>query len=81
MTIVLVVANARRRFAIGGLLAILTSLLVPVAFAEKPPVFVILHMGNSAQAIQWGTSQGANGVEMDVQFTPDGSPYIYHGMP
>src|SRR5437588_6419450 len=46
----------------------------------KPEFFNIAHMVNTASAVDWALSQGANGLEMDLRFRSDGTPYQFqHG--
>ncbi len=45
-----------------------------------PQFFNIAHMVNTAQAVDWAVSQGANSLEMDLRFRSDGTPYEFrHG--
>ena len=46
----------------------------------KPQFFNIAHMVNTAQAVDWALSQGANSLEMDLRFFSDGVPLEFkHG--
>ena len=48
--------------------------------AEKPPIWIIAHMTNSVEAVEWAAGSGANGVETDLQFDDDGNPTVFkHG--
>jgi len=40
----------------------------------KKDFYVIAHMANTPQAVDWAVDQGANGVEMDLRFEPGGDP-------
>jgi len=37
----------------------------------------IAHMTNNVFAIDWGIKEGANGIEVDLQFKADGTPYAF----
>jgi hypothetical protein len=45
------------------------------------PFLNIAHMVNTDDAVDWALSQGANGLEMDMQFNSDGAPSEFrHGV-
>ncbi len=39
---------------------------------DSPKVAAVVHMANNAAAVDWAAKQGANGVEMDINFLPRG---------
>jgi hypothetical protein len=42
--------------------------------------YLIVHMTNTPATVQWAVDQGANGLEMDLQFDSAGSPTVFqHG--
>lgn len=43
------------------------------AYADVPKIAALVHMANNAAAIDWAAQNGANGVEVDINFNPDGS--------
>lgn len=45
---------------------------------EQRPVYNIGHMVNSIQRMDWVMSQGANGVQIDVEFLPNGTATDAH---
>ena len=46
------------------------------------PFYIIAHMANNRQSIDWAVAQGANALENDFQFDHDGQPtVIEHGDP
>ncbi len=46
----------------------------------KQPFYNIAHMTNTPEAVNWALRQGANGVEIDLQFNSDGTPLEFkHG--
>ena len=48
----------------------------------EDPFYIIAHMANNRQSIDWAVSQGANGLENDFQFDDDGQPTVVeHGDP
>jgi hypothetical protein len=56
------------------------SLLAPFAAEGRPKFYAISHMVNTLQAVKWAVPQGVNGLEVDVQFAPNGEPrYFKHG--
>jgi hypothetical protein len=66
----------RLRFLVAAILAY--SLLPAPAFAQG--FYAIAHMTNTAAAVDWALGQGANGVEMDLQFDAAGKPTFFkHG--
>jgi hypothetical protein len=47
---------------------------------ESQPFYNIAHMANNTAAAQWAVEQGANGLEMDLQFDGSGTPTVFqHG--
>ena len=61
----------------GSLLILFFSLS---GFCLKRPFYNLAHMTNSLEQINIALSDGANGVEFDVQFNSEGKPlYVYHG--
>src|SRR5437763_5526304 len=52
------------------------------AAAQNGPWWVIGHMSNSVEAVNWAADVGANGVEADLRFDADGNPTVFnHGAP
>ncbi|CAF4075386.1 unnamed protein product [Adineta steineri] len=52
------------------------------AAKTKDPFYIIAHMANNRETLDWAVSQGANGIESDFQFNNDGYPsVIEHGWP
>lgn len=46
------------------------------------PFYIIAHMANTRQSIDWAIAQGANALENDFQFDDDGQPTVVeHGDP
>lgn len=37
----------------------------------------IAHMTNNKESVKWAMEQGANAVEVDLQFRDDGTPYQF----
>jgi len=57
-----------------------------LAFSKTNPgdrrFYAIAHMANTATAVDWAYSQGANGVEIDLNFDDNGNPTQFkHGSP
>lgn len=49
---------------------------------KNKPFFNIGHMANTKAAVDYSLRVGANAVEMDMNFAPDGTPTIFqHGLP
>ena len=73
----------RSKLAARLLVALFLSLIVPSALAQqRPPVWVILHMANSNEAVKFGARAGANAIEADLIFDRNGVPTdFYHGFP
>jgi glycerophosphoryl diester phosphodiesterase len=46
--------------------------------ADRDPFYVIAHMTNTIDAVQWALNEGANAVEMDVRFSAAGEPGRFH---
>ncbi|CAF4039772.1 unnamed protein product [Adineta steineri] len=52
------------------------------AAKTKDPFYIIAHMANNRETLDWAVSQGADGIESDFQFNNDGYPsVIEHGWP
>jgi len=50
--------------------------------AQTGPWWVIGHMSNTPDAVNWAASVGANGIEADLRFDGDGNPTVFrHGSP
>lgn len=61
-------------FAVLGVAGLAT------AAGGRRAYFVIAHMANSTRAIDWALEQGANGIEVDLNFDDRGMPEIFqHG--
>lgn len=65
-----------------------TAILLLVMAAEsafsqgQPPIWVILHMADTVEAIRWGSEINVAGIEGDLQFKSDGTPEKFkHGWP
>lgn len=43
------------------------------AYADVPKIAALVHMANNAAAVDWAAQNGANGVEVDINFNSDGS--------
>jgi hypothetical protein len=49
---------------------------------EKRPFYNIAHMVNSIKEVDYYLQRGANAIEADVTFSPNGTPiYTFHGYP
>ncbi len=49
---------------------------------EKRPFFNIAHMVNSIKEVDYYLERGANAIETDVTFSPNGTAiYTFHGYP
>lgn len=52
------------------------------AVAQHRPFYNIAHMVNSIKEINYYLARGANAIESDVSFAPNGTAlYTYHGYP
>ncbi len=50
--------------------------------AQSRPIWVIGHMANSEEAVQWVADSGGNGIEVDLNFNVAGFPTVFkHGGP
>lgn len=49
--------------------------------AVSRQVSVIAHMVNTPKSIRWALAQGANGIEIDLQFNGDNPSRFHHGFP
>ena len=68
-------SSLRTRFALVWVVACFCA---PEASAQG--VYVIAHMTNSADAIEWAIGDGANGLEVDLQFDANGkATNFFHG--
>jgi glycerophosphoryl diester phosphodiesterase len=68
------------------LLLIVSFALVPYSFCysntNNSKVAAVEHMANNAAAVDWAAKQGANGVEVDLNFNQDGTvkEFIHGGI-
>ena len=65
----------------SGLRAIAASVLtfglsLQPAFGQE--FYAIAHMTNSIAAVDWALAEGANAVEIDLQFDASGKPTVFH---
>lgn len=50
------------------------------ALTRANEFYAVAHMTNTLRSVQWAVQQGANGLEMDLQFNDDGTPKEFrHG--
>ncbi|XP_077527283.1 dermonecrotic toxin StSicTox-betaIC1-like isoform X2 [Haemaphysalis longicornis] len=65
-----------------ALLALLHMTLLPTALAAQRPFYIIGNMVNSLYDVNVFLEDGANALQADVTFSPEGRPqYMYHGPP
>lgn len=68
----------------GNITCMTLLLIIPeMASTEKRrPFFIIGHMANSLYDVDVFVEHGANAIEADIQFSPDGKvTWVYHGVP
>lgn len=67
---------------LGLMLALVVAESTPAKADNRRPFFNIAHMVNSIPEIEHYLSRGANAIEVDVNFTPNGTVLrVYHGLP
>ncbi|RWS30790.1 hypothetical protein B4U80_03212 [Leptotrombidium deliense] len=61
---------------------LISCVCLPVVIGQQRPFYNIAHMVNSIKEINYYLSRGANAIEADVSFSPNGSAlYTFHGYP
>jgi glycerophosphoryl diester phosphodiesterase len=58
----------------GAVLLLFAPHCLAEPVAPKDNNTVLAHMVNTTAAVDWAIQKGANGVEMDIRFAPDGTP-------
>lgn len=59
---------------------LLTVMFSTFCDSQESKIAAIVHMANNAKAVDWAATHGANGVEMDLNFYPDGRVNVFqHG--
>ena len=43
----------------------------------RDPFYNIAHMTNTPRAVDWALAKGANGIEIDLEFRPNGDPFRF----
>lgn len=57
------------------------SSLPLIAHSSQEHYYNIAHMANSSQLVDWAVTQGANGIEADLQFKNNVPSFFQHGLP
>jgi glycerophosphoryl diester phosphodiesterase len=66
--------DLRRAMIKGAVLLLFAPLCLAEPVAPLNNNTVLAHMVNTTAAVDWAIQKGANGVEMDIRFSKDGTP-------
>ena len=63
------------------ILLFLIQFTINIAAVSSRQISVVAHMVNSPEAIRWALDQGANGIEIDLNFSGETPSHYQHGTP